>query len=88
MSEPHTLDAQAGVLRGRPAVFIDCESDKIIMMNADAMSNNDIRMYTALEIRNMLKDVGFKKIEFYGQNKLPRMSYTANSDRMVVVAKK
>lgn len=88
LSEPHVLDAQAGVLRGRPASFIDSESGKIIMMNADALSNNDIRMYTALEIRHILEEVGFKKIDFYGQNKLPRMPYTVNSERMVVVAVK
>lgn len=88
LSEPHSLDAQAGVLRGSPATFIDTENDRIIHMNEDALSNNDIRMYTALEIRQMLDEVGFSRVEFYGRNKLPRMPYSVNSDRMVVVAKK
>ncbi|MHA1903093.1 MAG: class I SAM-dependent methyltransferase [Candidatus Thorarchaeota archaeon] len=88
LSEPHTIDAPAGVLRGRPATFIDLEEGQIVLMDQDAMSNNDIRMYTALEIQSMLKDVGFNRIEFYGQNKLPRMPYSATSERMVVVATK
>ncbi|MFW9799153.1 MAG: class I SAM-dependent methyltransferase [Candidatus Thorarchaeota archaeon] len=88
LSEPHVIDAPAGVLRGRPATFIETEAGRIVLMNEDAMRNNDIRMYTALEIRNMLDDVGFKKTELYGQNKLPRMPYAANSERMVVVASK
>ncbi len=88
LSEPHVLDAPAGVLRGRPAKFIDTENSRIVMMNQDALSNNDIRMYTALEIRDMLENVGFKKIELYGQNKLPRMQYSADSERMVVVAQR
>ncbi|MGY5862321.1 MAG: class I SAM-dependent methyltransferase, partial [Candidatus Thorarchaeota archaeon] len=48
LSEPHTLDASAGVLKGRPAMFIDVEEGNIVLMNQDALSNNDIRMYTAL----------------------------------------
>ncbi len=88
LSDPHVIDAPAGVLRGRPATFIETEPGRIVRMNEDAMRNNDIRMYTALEIRNMLDDVGFTKTELYGQNKLPRMSYAANSERMVVVARK
>jgi 2-polyprenyl-3-methyl-5-hydroxy-6-metoxy-1,4-benzoquinol methylase len=88
LSEPHVLDAPAGVLRGRPAVFIDTENDRIVLMDEDALSNNDIRMYTALEIHAMLKETGFKKIEFYGQNTLPRMQYSSTSERMVVVATK
>lgn len=88
LSEPHVLDAPAGVLRGRPAKFIDIENSQVVMMNQDALTNNDIRMYTALEIRDMLENVGFKKIELYGQNKLPRMQYSADSERMVVVAQR
>jgi 2-polyprenyl-3-methyl-5-hydroxy-6-metoxy-1,4-benzoquinol methylase len=88
LNEPHVLDAPAGVLRGRPAIFIDSENDRIVMMNEDALSNNDIRMYTALEIHAMLKEVGFKKVEFYGQNTLPKTPYSSNSERMVVVATK
>ncbi|TFG34747.1 class I SAM-dependent methyltransferase [Candidatus Thorarchaeota archaeon] len=88
LSEPHILDAPAGVLRGRPAKFIDTENSQIVMMNEDAISNNNIRMYTALEICSMLEGVGFKKIELYGQNKLPRMQYSADSERMVVVAQR
>jgi len=88
LTEPHVIDAPAGVLRGRPAIFVDTESGRIILMNEDAMSNNDIRMYTALEITRMLKEVGFSKTEFYGQNKLPRMPYASESERMVVVATK
>lgn len=88
LSEPHVIDAPSGVLRGRPATFVDTESDRIILMNEDALSNNDIRMYTALEITRMLKEVGFSKTEFYGQNKLPRMPYASESERMVVVATK
>ncbi len=88
LNDPHLLDAPAGVLRGRPATFIDTENNRIVLMDEDALSNNDIRMYTALEIRDMLEETGFKKIEFYGQNKLPRMQYSAGSERMVVVASK
>nr|KXH71554.1 MAG: hypothetical protein AM324_08420 [Candidatus Thorarchaeota archaeon SMTZ1-83] len=88
LTEPHVIDAPAGVLRGRPATFVDTESGRITLMNEDAMSNNDIRMYTALEITRMLKEVGFSKTEFYGQNKLPRMPYASESERMVVVATK
>ncbi|NHI83660.1 MAG: class I SAM-dependent methyltransferase [Candidatus Thorarchaeota archaeon] len=86
LNEPHSIDATAGVLRGRPATFIDTEEALIVEMNEDAMANNDIRMYTSHEIQSMLHDVGFLKTEFYGQNKLPRMPYAANSDRMVVIA--
>ncbi|MGQ4870949.1 MAG: class I SAM-dependent methyltransferase [Candidatus Thorarchaeota archaeon] len=86
LTEPHVVDAPAGMLRGRPAVFIDTETDRIVLANEDALANNDIRMYTALEIRDMLEDVGFSRVEFFGANKLPRMPYTAKSDRMVVVA--
>lgn len=86
--EPHLLDAPAGVLRGRPATFIDTANDRIVLMDEDAVSNNDIRMYTALEIRAMLEEAGFKKIDFYGQNKLPRMQYSSDSERMVVIASK
>ena len=86
LSEPHVLDAPKGVLTGRPALFIDTEADRIVMMNQDALENNDIRMYTALEITDMLKGAGFSKIELYGQNKLPRMQYCSTSDRMVVIA--
>ncbi len=86
LSEPHLLDAPAGVLRGRPATFIDTDNNRIVLMDEDALSNNDIRMYTALEIRAMLEEIGFTKIEFYGQNKLPRMPYSSGSERMVVVA--
>jgi precorrin-6B methylase 2 len=88
LSEPHFLDAPAGVLRGSPATFIDVKNNRIVLANQDALSNNDIRMYTALEIRAMLHDVGFSKVEFYGQNKLPRMPYAATSERMVVIATK
>lgn len=86
--EPHILDAPDGVLRGRPALFVDTEHDRIVLMDSDALSNNDIRMYTAHEIHKMLNDAGFKKVEFYGQNTLPRMPYSAGSERMVVVAVK
>jgi len=86
LNEPHVLDAPAGVLTGKPAVFIDTENDRIVLMDQDALSNNDIRMYTALEIREMLADVGFKKVELYGHAKLPRLPYAANSERMVVIA--
>ncbi|MFX1484089.1 MAG: class I SAM-dependent methyltransferase [Promethearchaeota archaeon] len=86
LSEPHVLDAPAGVLTGRPAVFIDTENDRIVLMDEDALSNNDIRMYTALEIRKMLEEVGFKKIEYYGHAKLPRLPYAADSERMIVIA--
>jgi 2-polyprenyl-3-methyl-5-hydroxy-6-metoxy-1,4-benzoquinol methylase len=88
LNEPHVLDAPAGVLRGRPAMFIDIKNDRIVLMNEDAISNNDIRMYTALEIQTMLKEVGFKKVEFYGQNTLPKIPYSSTSERMVVVATK
>ncbi|MHA2378305.1 MAG: class I SAM-dependent methyltransferase [Candidatus Thorarchaeota archaeon] len=86
LNEPHVIDAPSGVLRGRPATFIDTESERIILMNEDAMSNNDIRMYTALEITRMLNEVGFTKTELFGQNKLPRMPYASDSERMAVVA--
>ena len=86
LNEPHVLDAHAGVLRGRPATFIDTEDDRIVMMDKDALSNNDTRMYTALEIREMLEEIGFKKVELYGQHILPRLPYAANSERMVVIA--
>jgi 2-polyprenyl-3-methyl-5-hydroxy-6-metoxy-1,4-benzoquinol methylase len=88
LSEPHLLDAPAGVLRGRPALFLDTVDNRIVLMDEDALSTNDIRMYTALEINAMLKEAGFKKVEFYGQNTLPRMPYSATSERMVVVATK
>jgi 2-polyprenyl-3-methyl-5-hydroxy-6-metoxy-1,4-benzoquinol methylase len=88
LSEPHVLDASAGVLRGRPAVFIDVDGEKLVLPNEDALANNDIRMYTAQEIKTMLEDIGFEKIGFYGQNKLPRMPYASRSERMVVVATK
>ena len=88
LNEPHLLDAPAGVLRGRPATFIDTDNNRIVLMDEDALSNNDIRMYTALEIRAMLEEAGFTKIDFYGQNKLPRMQYSSGSERMVVVASK
>ena len=65
-------------------MFIDTEEDRIVLMDQDALSNNDIRMYTALEIREMLEEIGFKKVEFYGQHILPRLPYAANSERMVV----
>ncbi len=58
----------------------------IVLMNQDALSNNDIRMYSALEIQKLLGEVGFKKIELYGENQLPRRPYAAGSQRMVVVA--
>ncbi len=86
LNEPHVLDAPAGVLIGRPAMFIDTEEDRIVLMDQDALSNNDIRMYTALEIREMLKEIGFTKVEFYGQHILPRVPYASNSERMVVIA--
>ena len=88
LNEPHVLDAPAGVLTGRPAMFIDTENDRIVLMDEDALSNNDIRMYTALEIREMLDEVGFTKVELYGHAKLPRLPYAANSERMVVIAKR
>jgi len=47
-----------------------------------------MKTWTALEIRGMLEEAGFTKIEFYGQNKLPRMQYSSGSERMVVVASK
>jgi hypothetical protein len=43
-------------------------------------------VYTALEIREMLEEVGFSKVEFYGQHFLPRLPYASNSERMVVIA--
>ena len=86
LSEPHFLDAPSGVLRGRPATYIDVEGSRIVLANQDALANNDIRIYTALEVRNLLTEVGFKKVELYGQNKLPRMPYSAQSERMVVLA--
>ncbi|MHA3963353.1 MAG: class I SAM-dependent methyltransferase [Candidatus Thorarchaeota archaeon SMTZ1-45] len=86
LNEPHVLDAHAGVLTGRPAMFFDMEEDRIVLMDQDALSNNDIRMYTALEIREMLEEIGFSKVEFYGQHILPRLPYAANSERMVVIA--
>ena len=86
LNEPHVLDAPAGVLTGRPAMFIDIENDRIVLMDQDALSNNDIRMYTALEIREMLQEIGFNKVELYGQHYLPRLPYAANSERMVVIA--
>jgi 2-polyprenyl-3-methyl-5-hydroxy-6-metoxy-1,4-benzoquinol methylase len=86
LNEPHVLDAPAGVLTGRPAMFIDTENDRIVLMDQDALENNDIRMYTALEIREMLVEIGFSKVELYGQHYLPRLPYAANSERMVVIA--
>jgi len=86
LSEPHVFDAPAGVLRGRPATFIDLDSGVIVLANQDALSNKDIRMYTGPEIQSLLEDVGFTKVDLYGENKLPRMPYTARSERMVVVA--
>ena len=86
LNEPHVLDAPAGVLTGRPAMFIDTENDRIVLMDQDALENNNIRMYTALEIREMLEEVGFTKVELYGQHYLPRLPYAANSERMVVIA--
>jgi 2-polyprenyl-3-methyl-5-hydroxy-6-metoxy-1,4-benzoquinol methylase len=88
LNEPHVLDAPAGILTGRPAMFIDVENDRIVLMDEDALTNNDIRMYTALEIREMLDEVGFTKVELYGHAKLPRLPYAANSERMVVIAKR
>ncbi|TFG06203.1 class I SAM-dependent methyltransferase [Candidatus Thorarchaeota archaeon] len=88
LTEPHVLDAPSGVLRGRPATFVDTEKDRLVLMNEDAMANNDIRMYTALEIGEILEEVGFSKVEFWGQTKLPRTPYSANCERMVVVATK
>ena len=86
LNEPHVLDAPAGVLSGRPAMFIDTENDRIVLMDQDALSNNDIRMYTALEIREMLEEIGFNKVELWGQHYLPRLPYASNSERMVVIA--
>ncbi|MFW9787995.1 MAG: class I SAM-dependent methyltransferase [Candidatus Thorarchaeota archaeon] len=86
LNEPHVIDAPAGVLTGRPAMFIDTENDRMVLMDQDALANNDIRMYTALEIREMLEEVGFTKVDFYGQHYLPRLPYSSNSERMVVVA--
>lgn len=86
LSEPHVVDAQAGMLRGRPATFIDEEKGRIVLMNEDAMANNDIRLYTAHEIDGLLREVGFTKTQMYGQNKHPKMPYQSNSERMVVVA--
>ena len=67
-------------------MFIDVENNRIVLANEDALSNNDIRMYTALEIQELLNEVGFSKVEFYGQNKLPKMPYSVSSERMVVIA--
>jgi SAM-dependent methyltransferase len=86
LSRPHVLDAASSILRGRPATFIDVEGDRLVSMNQDALANNDVRIYTALEIEGMLKDIGFKKVELYGSNKLPKMPYSASSERMVAVA--
>ncbi len=86
LSEPHVLDAPAGVLTGRPAIYIDVEADRIVLMNQDALENNNIRMYTALEIKAMLEEVGFSRIELYGENQLPRRQYCSTSERMVVIA--
>lgn len=85
LNEPHVLDAPAGILSGRPAIFIDTENDRIVLMDQDALSNNDIRMYTAHEIREMLEEIGFSKVEFYGEHYLPRLPYAVNSERMVVI---
>jgi 2-polyprenyl-3-methyl-5-hydroxy-6-metoxy-1,4-benzoquinol methylase len=86
LSEPHVFDAPAGVLRGRPATFIDVDAGVVVLASQDALANNDIRMYTAPEIQSLLEEVGFTKIELYGQNKLPRMPYTVKSDRLVAIA--
>lgn len=86
LSEPHVLDAPAGVLTGRPAIYIDVEADRVVLMNQDALENNNIRMYTALEIKSMLEEVGFSKIELYGEAQLPRRQYCSTSERMVVIA--
>ncbi|MHA1906442.1 MAG: class I SAM-dependent methyltransferase [Candidatus Thorarchaeota archaeon] len=88
LSEPHFLDAPSGVLKGRPATYIDVENNRMVLMNQDALSNNDIRMYTALEINELLTEVGFNKIELFGENQLPRRPYASGSQRMVVVATK
>ena len=88
LSEPHFLEASTGVLKGRPATYIDIENDRVVLMNKDALSNNDTRMYTALNIKQLLEEVGFTKTELYGENKLPRRPYAAASERMVVVATK
>ena len=88
LSEPHHLDAPSGVLRGRPATYINIEESKVILMNQDALENNDIRMYTGLEICKLIESIGFAKVELYGDNKLPRQPYAATSDRMVVIATK
>lgn len=86
LSEPHVFDAPAGVLRGRSPTFIDVDRGVVVLASQDALANNDIRMYTAPEIRVLLEEVGFTKIELYGQNKLPRMPYTVRSERLVAVA--
>ena len=39
-------------------------------------------------VEPLLEEIGFEKIEIYGQNKLPRMPYAARSVRMVVVGTK
>ncbi|MDF1538142.1 MAG: class I SAM-dependent methyltransferase [Candidatus Thorarchaeota archaeon] len=88
LNEPLHLDAPSGVLRGRPVTYINVEESKIILMNQDAVENNDIRMYTGLEICDLLESVGFSKVELYGDNKLPRQPYAATSNRMVVIATK
>ncbi len=86
LSEPHVLDAAEGILRGRPATFINTDADEIVLMNQDAMSNNDIRMYTGQEIVTLLCSAGFSRVDLYGSNTLPRTPYTQSSERMVVVA--
>ncbi len=88
LSEPHFLEAPSGVLKGRPATYIDIENDRLVLMNQDALLNNDIRMYSAFDIQKLLEEVGFIKTELYGENKLPRRPYAAGSERMVVVATK
>jgi hypothetical protein len=86
LTEPHVFDAPAGVLRGRSPTFIDTDRGVVVLASQDALANNDIRMYTAPEIRLLLEEVGFTKIELYGQNSLPRMPYTVRSERLVAVA--
>ncbi len=88
LSRPHTLDAASSVLRGKPATFIDVEGNRLISMNQNALANNNVRIYSALEIKRMLEDIGFKKTELYGSNKMPKMPYSASSERIVVVARK
>ena len=43
---------------------------------------------TRLLIDGELVPAASGKVEFYGQNKLPRMQYSSGSERMVVVAHK